>query len=155
MSEPTAYAFTQLFSQLVGRDVKFAQGGSGGATKEKQVYGIYTVLPQETAIVVQADLPLLGSFAGALVGLQDDAVQERLAEASLDELLRDAIHEVLNIASTVVTNEGRAVFKKMVTDSVYCDGTAAQLLQQPDRKTPFDVTMEDYKGGRFTVLAQV
>ncbi len=155
MSEPTAYAMTQLFSQLVGREVKFAQGSSGGASKEKQIYGVYTVLPQEAAIVVQADLSLLGSFAGALVGLQDDAIQERLAQASVDELLRDAIHEVLNIASTVVTNEGRAVFKKMVTDPVYCEGTAAQLLQKPDRKTMFDVSVDGYKGGRFMVLAQL
>ena len=154
MSEPTGYAMTQLFSQLVGRDVKFATG-SNGASKEKQMYGVYTVLPQETAVVVQADLRLLGSFAGALVGLGDEAVQERLAQTPIEELLRDAIHEVLNIASTVVTNEGRGIFQKMATDPVYCDGAAAQLLQKPDRKTVFDVSMDGYTGGKFTILAQL
>lgn len=154
MSEPTGYAMSQLFTQLVGREVKFATG-SGAASKEKQMYGVYTVLPQDTAVVVQADLPLLGSFAGALVGLGDEAVRERIGTTPLDELLRDAIHEVLNIASTVVTNEGRGLFQKMATDPVYCDGAAAQLLAKPDRKTMFDVSMDGYTGGKFTILAQL
>ncbi len=155
MSEPTAHAMTQLFSQLMGRKVSFAQAKPATATNVKQMYGLYTVLPNETVIVVKADLPLLGSFAGALVGLPQDAIKEQLAETPLSELLRDAIHEVLNIASTVVTNEGRAVFKKMAADPVYFDSLDAQFLQKPDRKTLFDVSMEDYQGGKFTIFAQL
>src|ERR1035438_8820853 len=43
--------------------------------------------PHETAIVVKADLPLLGSFAGALVGLPDAAVKEHLRATPLEELM--------------------------------------------------------------------
>ena len=155
MPEPTAHAMTQLFSQLIGRKVSFAQAKPAAAATVKQMYGLYTVLPQETVIVVKADLPLLGSFAGALVGLQQDAVKQQLAETPLGELLRDAIHEVLNIASAVVTNEGRAVFKKMAADPVYFDNFDAQFLQKPDRKTLFDVSVDGYQGGKFTIFAQL
>ena len=155
MSEPTAHSFTQLLSQLTGRDVSFAQPKTSAASKAKQMYGLYTVLPHETVIVVRADLPLLASFAGALVGLPDDAVKERLEVTPLDELLRDAIHEVLNVSATLVTNEGRGVFKKMAADPVYFDDFDAQLLQKPDRRTEFDVSIDGYQGGNFTIFAQL
>ena len=155
MGEPTGFAMKELFSQLVGRDVTFAQPKTTSSANGKQMFGLYTVLPQEHALVVQADLALLGSLAGALVGLQDDAVKERLSAAPLEELLRDAIHEVLNIASTVVTNEGRAVFKKMAADPVYFDALDGDFLQNPDRKTAFDVSVDGYQGGRMTIYAQL
>ena len=155
MSEPTAHAFTQMFSQLTGRQVSFTQPKAATPSTAKQMYGLYTVLPHETPIVVKSDLALLGSFAGALVGLQDDAVKDRLKQTPLDELLRDAIHEVLNISATLVTNEGRAVFKKMAADPVYFDNFDAQLLQKPDRKTAFDVSVEGYQGGKFTIFARL
>ena len=155
MSEPTAHAMSQLFSNLIGRKVSFAQAKPSTVANVKQMYGLYTVLPHETVVVVKADLPLLGSFAGALVGLPQSAVEQQLAETPLSELLRDAIHEVLNIASTVVTNEGRAVFKKMAADPVYFDTLDARFLQKPDRKTLFDVSMDEYQGGKFTIFAQL
>ncbi len=155
MSEPTAHAMSQLFSQLIGRKVSFAQAKAAPVANVKQMYGLYTVLPQETAVVIKADLPLLGSFAGALVGLPQDAVKQQLAETPLSELLRDAIHEVLNVASTVISNEGRAVFQKMAADPIYFDTLDAQFLQKPDRKTLFDVSMDDYQGGKFTIFAKL
>ena len=155
MPEPTAFAMTQLFSQLIGRQVSFAQAKLPPTPGAKQMFGLYTVLPQETVMVVKADLALLASFAGIMVGLQSEAIKERLAEPVLDELLRDAMHEVLNIASTVITDEGRAVFKKMAADPVYFDDFDNQLLQKPDRKTLFDVSVDGYQGGKFSIFAQL
>src|SRR5277367_3998784 len=105
MSEPTPYALSQLFSQLIGRKVSFAQTTAAPETKIRQMYGIYNVLPHNIAMVAKADLPLLGSFGGVLVGLPDAAVKERLAVTPIEELLRDAISEVLNIAAAAITNE--------------------------------------------------
>jgi hypothetical protein len=154
MTEPTPFAFAQLFSELIGRKVGFSQTTVPVETKNKQIYGIYRVVPPETAIVVQADLKLLGSLAGVLVGLPDATVKERLKIAPIDELLRDAIHELLNIASTVVTTKGRAIFSKMVTDPVYIDGSAGTVFKKPDHKSYFSVTVDGYEGGAFYVFSQ-
>jgi hypothetical protein len=154
MSEPTPLSLSHHFTNLVGRKVTFAPTTVAPETKIKQMYGIYNVLPRETAIVVKADLPLLGSLAGVLVGLPDSAVKECLGKGPLEELLRDAIHEVLNVASTVVTNEGRAVFTRMVTDTGLIDGAAGQLFKKPDRRTYFNVLVDGYQGGKFTIFAQ-
>src|SRR5580692_7152838 len=105
MSEPTPYSLSQRFSQLIGRKVTFVQTTLSVDIKIKQLYGIYSVQPQESAIVVKADLPLLGSFAGALVGFPDNVVKEHLKVSPMEELLRDAIYEVLNIASAAISNE--------------------------------------------------
>jgi len=154
MSEPTPFALSKLFSELIGRKVTFAQTTVAAETKIKQMYGIYTVLPHETAIVVKSDLPLLGSLAGVLVGLPDSAVKEHLAKNPLEELLRDAIHEVLNITSAVITTEGRAVFVRMVADPLLIDGTAGKVFKKPDHRSYFNVLVDGYQGGKFTIFAQ-
>jgi hypothetical protein len=154
MSEPTPYALSKLFSELIGRKVTFAQTTVTPETKIKQMYGLYTVLPHETAIVVKSDLPLLGSLAGVLVGLPDSSVKEHMAKSPLEELMRDAIHEVLNIASAVITTEGRAVFIKMLADPVLIDGAPGKVLKKPDHRSYFNVLVDGYQGGKFTIFAQ-
>jgi hypothetical protein len=154
MSEPTPFALSHILTQLIGRKVTFAQTTVAPETKIKQMYGIYNVLPHETAIVVKADLPLLGSLGGVLVGLPDSAVKERLGASPIEEVLRDAIYEVLNIASTVVTTEGRAVFTKMVGDAALIDGAAGKLFKKPDHRSYFNVLVDGYQGGKFTIFSQ-
>jgi hypothetical protein len=153
MSEPTPYVLSKLFTDLIGRKVTFTQTTAAAETKVKQMYGIYRVLPAETAIVVKSDLPLLGSLAGVLVGLPDAAVKEHLAVTPVEELLRDAIHEVLNITSAVVTHSGRAIFVKMVADPILIDGEAGKVFKKPDHRSYFNVLVEGYQGGKFTIFA--
>jgi hypothetical protein len=153
MSEPTPYALSKLFTELIGRKVTFTQTSAAAETKVKQMYGIYRLLPGETAIVVKSDLPLLGSLAGVLVGLPDAAVKEHLAATPVEELLRDAIHEVLNITSAVITHEGRAIFVKMVADPILIDGEAGKVFKKPDHRSYFNVSVEGYQGGKFTIFA--
>ena len=117
------------------------------------MYGIYTLLPADSAIIVKADLALLGSVAGALVGLPDSTVKEHLKVSPVDELLRDAISEVLNIASPAVTAEGRAVFTKMVADPSYIDGEAGKVLANPFHRNYFTVAVDGYQGCRFAILS--
>jgi hypothetical protein len=154
MAEPTPFALSKLFTDLIGRKVTFAQTTAAAETKIKQMYAIYTVHPHETAIVVKIDLPLLGSLAGVLVGLPDSALKEHLAVSPMEELLHDAISEVLNIASAVINAEGRAVFTKMVEDPALIDGTAAKLFKKPDHRSYFNVSVDGYQGGKFTILSQ-
>lgn len=153
MSEPTPYALSHHLGDLLGRRVTFTQTVVGLDGPITQVYGIYDLLPKNTAILVKADLPLLGSFAGILVGLPDAEVKNRLKTSPIDELLRDAMAEVLNISSTVVTTEGRAVFARMVTGKAYVDGAAGELLSKPIHRSYFNVTVQDYTGGRFTIFS--
>ncbi len=154
MAEPTPFALARLFTQLVGREVKFAQLTRPTPTKLKQMYGVYIVKPADTCRVVQTDLPLLGSFAGCLVGLPSDAVQDRLAEAALDESLRDAMHEVLNITATIVTVEGRAVFQSMYNDLLHCPSEAVDTMKGPLHRSHYQVSIDDYQGGAFSLFAQ-
>ena len=154
MAEPTPFDLSRRFSLLIGRKVTFVQTTATLDKAIKQVYGIFTVLPNKTAVVVKADLPLLGSFAGALVGFPDSVVREHLAVTPIEELLRDAIYEVLNIASAAVSTEGRAVFEKMVTDPVYIDGVAGKVFAKPDHRSYFYVQVDGYQGGRFSIFSQ-
>jgi hypothetical protein len=153
MSEPTPYSLSHRFSQLIGRKVTFTLATAGLDTKIEQLYGIYNVLPQDVPIVIKADLPLLGSFAGALVGFPDCVVKERLRVSPIEELLRDAIYEVFNIAAAAVTSEGRAVFSKMVSNALYIEGAADQVIRKPHHRSYFNVSIEGYQGGKFSIFA--
>jgi len=153
MPEPSPFLLSRAFSQLTGRKVSFVQATAGLESKVRQIYGIYNVLPHEVPVIVKADLLLLGSIAGALVGLPDPAVKEHLRTNPIEELMRDAILEVLNIAASTVTAEGRAVFTKMVTDPAYIDGAAEKTFKQPFRRNYFNVTVDGYQGGKFTIYS--
>jgi hypothetical protein len=154
MAGTTAFALSRRFSQLVGRKVTFVQSLPTPASKLAQIYGIYTVLPQKSAVVVKGDLRLLGSIAGALVGLPDPEVMNHLAANPMEELMRDAIYEVLNIAAATISTEGRAVFTKMVTDPTLIEGVAEETLKKPFRRSYFSVSMDGYQGGTFCIFSQ-
>ena len=153
MSQPTPFNLSQRFSQLICRKVTFTQTTAALATKTKQIFAIYTGQPDEMAVVVQTDLRLLGSLAGSLVGLPDSEVAQRLGATPIEELLRDAIAEVLNIASSAISTEGRVVFFKMVPDPIYIDGAAEAVLKKPHHKSYFNVLVDGYQGGRFSIFA--
>jgi hypothetical protein len=154
MAQPTPFDLSQRFSQLTGHKVTFVQAPLTMDGMVKQVYGIFTVLPSHAALVVKADLPLLGSFAGALVGFPDVVVKEHLRVTPLEELMRDAINEVFNVAAAAVSTEGRAVFEKMVMDRIYIDGAAGEMFAKPDHRSYFNVRMEGYQGGRFNIFSR-
>lgn len=153
MSEPTAHALSRHFSNLINRNVSFVQAKSFLENKVRQVYGVYEVFPGNKALVVKADLSLLGSFAGAMVGLPDAEVKSRLMENPLEELLRDAMNEVFNVASAVIASEGRAVFRSMATSPLYLGPEAEQALNSPLHRSYFDVEIEGYAGGKFFILS--
>lgn len=156
---PTPFSLSKLFTRLLGRKVAFAQATDSPNKGVKQIYSVYSVFPDkyatyEYATVVKADLPLLGSFAGALLGLPDAAVKTRVQVSPLEELLRDAIYEIFNIASEEMTTRGRATLSKMETDPVYLSPAAASALRQPGQKSFFNVTVDGYQGGKFAIYVQ-
>ncbi len=151
MAEPTAYAMSQMMSHLTGREVKFSLTTKLPPEK-KPFYGVYKVLPGDTTLVVVAEKVLIGSFGAALVGLPKETVLERIHESPLPENLRDAMHEVLNIASTLVCVDRRAVFQTMHEDSLYLPSAALDVLKEPLRRTQFSVSCEGYVDGNFSIL---
>ncbi len=155
MAEPSPYEIANMLTDLIGRKVGVSQVAAPQETKAKQMFGTYQVVSTLAPIVLKADLVLLVSMAGVLVGLPDSAVRERLAAPALDELIRDAMHELLNILSTVVSVEGRAIFIKMVPNAAYVDGAAGVVLKKPSRRSYFNVDVEGYQGGQLSILSSL
>jgi hypothetical protein len=85
--------------------------------------------------------------------LSPETVKERVAEAKLDEALRDALHEVMNIASRIVTVEHRGVFKGMFGDPGQMPPDARSTLREPCYSSHYKVTVDGYEGGGFSLLA--
>ena len=153
MAEPCSSIMTRLFTDLIGHNVSFSEQSLPAAPKSEQLYCVYQIKPMDSARVVRADMALLSSFAGALIGLSPEAIQQRVAEPQLDESLRDALHEVMNIASRVVSLEHRAVFKGIYADPGSLPADARNTLRDPCYTSHFNVKIDGYEGGGFTLLA--
>jgi hypothetical protein len=155
MAELSSVAMAKLFTDLVGRSVSFSERLDPIATARKQVYCVYVVKPMDSTHVIQADELLLASFAGALIGLSADLIKERMAASTPDEALGDALREIMNIASRVVTLEHRAVFKSIHSEPGNLRGDARKTLRYPCYSSHFDVLIDGYEGGSLSLLAPI
>ena len=102
--------------------------------------------------LVKADLELLGALAGSLVGLPDEEVKRHLKCSPLEEVMRDSINEILNVASGVIASDCRVVLTSVAMNSNDVTGDAARLIASPAFKAEFEVLVQGQDEGRFVVL---
>lgn len=152
MPEPTAFALSKHLAGLINRRVDFKNASASPDNKTKKVHAVYTLHPQKKALVVTVDLPLLASMAGALVGLPDDEVKQRIPALPGDEVLSDAMQEVCNVASALVAHEGRAVLNGLVFQDVYLSKEAREAMTAPQHRAYFSVEVEGYAGGKMSIF---
>jgi methyl-accepting chemotaxis protein len=100
----------------------------------------------------------LGLAVAALLQVAEGDLTASFEVDSTDEVGRmaqalNSALEKLRITSTVVTTEGRAVFSKMVTGPASIDG-AAGMLKKPDHRSYFNVLVDGYQGGKFSIFSQ-
>jgi len=157
MMGPEVHSLSRHFTNLVGRDVKFTKSTIAPDRGVRWIYAIYEVTPVadptgRRPMVIKASLELLGSLAGSLVGLPKEEVTRHLMNAPLEELMRDAIYEILNVASGVIANNSRAVLIGMSVASDDVKGDAALVLTSPAYRADFNVVVQDYSGGQFVVM---
>jgi hypothetical protein len=153
MAEPSSSSMAALFSDLIGRRVTFSEQLNALPANGKQIYCVYLINPMDSYRVIKADLSLLSSFAGALVGLSPEIIKEKVEETTLDETLKDALGEVMNIASRIVTMEHRGVFKDMYGDPGQMPPAARSTLREPCYSSHYKVAIDGYEGGAFSLLA--
>ena len=153
MPEPSSSAMATLFSDLIGHHVNFSERIDAMPEHGEQIYCAYLIKPMESFRVIKADLSLLSSFAGALIGLSPATIKERVADPKPDESLRDALHEVMNIASRIVSVDHRAVFEGMYGDPSKLPPAARITLLDPCNSSHFKVIIEGFEGGGFSLLA--
>lgn len=153
MAEASSFAIGKLFSDLIGCHVTFSEQSYASTSTEQQVYSLYQIKPMDSFRIVQADMGLISVFGGALIGLSFETIKQRVIEAKCDESLNDAMGEVMNIASRMVSIDDRAVFKGMHTDSGSLPTEAKKILRDPFYVSHFGVKVEGYGGGTLSLLS--
>jgi hypothetical protein len=153
MAEPSSSSMATLFSDLIGRRVTFSEQLNALPANGEQIYCVYLIKPMDSYRVVKADLSLLSSFAGALIGLSPEIIKERVEETTLDETLRDALCEVMNIASRIVSTEHRGVFKGIYGEPSQMPAGARGTLRNAGNSNYYKVAIDGYEGGSFSLLA--
>jgi hypothetical protein len=144
---------TKMFSQLIGKPVSCTLVLKPQVAKYKPLYGTYSIVPGDAAVVVKTEMGLIGSLGGALLGLPKQSVLEGILKNPLEESLRDAMHEILNVSANLVCVDRRAVFQKMYNDPVYFGDAAQDVMRNPIHTVNFDVLVDGYVGGGFAIIS--
>ena len=150
MAEATALSLSRFFSDLTGRHVSFSIATSSSSVKGTQMYGLYHVAADATPLLLRLHLDTLAAMGGALLGLPEDLAIEKAKQTPLDEPLRDAMHEVLNIASTAISPDARIIFKCMAKSTGAFPSDAAELMQTACHKSAYRVAVEESSPELFT-----
>lgn len=153
MAEPTAFAISRLLSDLTGQEVSASLVLKPSPSKLPQIYGIYSTAVTGDPMLVRADLRLLAMLGGALVGFPAETAIAHAEEKPMAESIRDAIHEVLNIASTFLSTNTRVVFKSMTLEPQFSESAVGELLANPLFKSAFNLSVGKQPAGLLTVMS--
>lgn len=152
MSGPTAFALSHLFTELVDRPVNFSEAKTAQSPDSKKIFGVYETLPGGRPIIVRADLTFLATIAGLLVGLPAALAQERAQGEPMEDSIRDAIYEALNICSTCLSGDERVLLRNMTTNSASILHPASDLLKKSVYASNFKVVISGKDCGNVSVL---
>ncbi len=144
---------SQVFSQLTGRQVSFILEPNAALGKLPSVFAIYTRVPENKPIVARADRAAIAVLAGALLGMSDDLVIEAALKQPITEAVRDAMHEVLNIAAAPLSTEGRVVFQKFVTEAAEIPADAKSVVTSAKNKDTYRLSINGTARGIFALFS--
>lgn len=105
------------------------------------MYGLYHVVADASPMLMRMSLSSIALMGGALLGLPADLALDRVKAEQVDESLRDAMGEVLNIASTAFSPDERIVFKGMSRSVDVFPANARELLHKASRKASYRVAV--------------
>ena len=154
LKSPTVRSLSSLLSELTGLPVTCTPKPRFRPSHAKRVYGIYNELATDETILLRADLPLLASMAGSRTGLSSSLVADKIKTAPIDGDLRNAMHEVLNLTSTLLSGGHRVVLKSMCMDTAYLTGPARSVLNFHSNSTSFEVSVQGYTGGELSIFSE-
>lgn len=152
MTEPVALHLSQFFSALAGKPVSFAFAGNVLPSQGACMYGVYASPAEDGPVVMRIGLKALALLGASLLGLPEDTAMERATATPTDEPMRDAMHEVLNIASTAIGGETRLVFQQMFRELSALPTEAANLVRSQGLRTSFRVAVDGVGGDTATIF---
>lgn len=151
MAEATAFSLSKFFSELTGQHVSFAIASNAPTPKGDYMYGLYSVISDASPMLLRMSLSSIALMGGALLGMPAELAMERVKAAEVDESLRDAMHEVLNIASTAFSPDDRIVFKGMSRSVDAFPAGVKGLLQNASRKSSYRVAVNNSTAELLTI----
>jgi hypothetical protein len=155
MADSTPFALSQMFTNLIDRHVAVMDASQRDATKCRKACAVYDVVDLGQQVFLQIDMDLLGSLGGVLAGMPDAVVKQNLKANPIEETLRDAMHELLNITAAVIPCEGRAVLKKMELDEAKGRALAKEFTSIPLIESRFAATVPNYTGGQIALFMPI
>lgn len=152
MPKGTAFDFGRILSDLTGKRVTVTQSSTPFESSKNKAYGVFDVFPERFPALLGADLPLLASLGGALMGMPDALIRSSLSDGEPNDALKDAMHEVLNILSSVLLSEGRPVLRAMELREQRGFLLFSEMTRRPTYQNKFSVTLPGYTGGEMVVI---
>jgi len=154
MSEPTAFGFTKVFSDLTGRSVNVSETDSRATGSDTSVFVVYRVRSNDRPIVMRMDLDLLAQIAGSIIGLPPNLAIEKARSVPMADVMLDAMHEIANVLSSEITSEPRVLLQGLCTSAAQCDSDVRDVVRKPGLASAFKVVLAGKPAGMFSILKQ-
>ena len=155
---PKVSTIVELLSDTLGEkiDVKAVKEVAGKAPATYEVTATFVDADGELVGVCLLNLALAACLGAALVRIPADAALEAAAEKNLSGMLRDTVHEVLNIAAQLFRTTD--VRHRIVLGQVYVPGqpvpdSVSAQLKQPKATLKVEVKIPRYTNGMLTFVA--
>ncbi len=151
--DATPFAIGKLLTTLLDRPVQMVRAEEP-AFSTKLLFATYDVQPDEHLAVVKLDFALLASLAGILIGLPAKQVEAQVSKATLDEDMTDAAREVMNVFSSLLAGEGRAVLRRLCLRETELHGNEKLLLVKGGlSRTSLRCTVSAQTAGFMTIVS--
>ena len=153
---PVAKEVRDLFTDLLGKPVTIEPTAPlAPSPKRPATIGVYVDDSLRIAALICFDLPL-SAYAGAAIGLVPPKVaQESVATGVLPEVLRENLHEVLNIAVSLFNNAPGADHLRLHAMHAAGDTTPRDILVHAltlGRRTDLAIDVPNYGTGVLSVV---
>ena len=125
----SAQGVSKHLSDLVGRQVQM-QAVEMPVFSPGVMFACYDVQPYGETSIVKIDYGLLAGLAGTLLGFPPNLVMPMVKDRSLNDDMKDAAREIMNVLAGVICDDGRPVLQGLYNKALEYSREAEQLAQR-------------------------
>jgi hypothetical protein len=143
---------TKQMEILIGRPVTAKDGKVTDLTKG--VFGVFATDAGEPVILVVSDVAFAAYAGAALALVPKQVAEESIRAQALADSLAENFHEVINVLGGLFNTAGvvHVILREVCVGRDQLPADAAPLVTDPGKRQDFELTVNDYGSGQFSVM---
>lgn len=143
-------------TDLLGRNVGIKRLPTAFKPAPRALVSIASYVEADTPVLLWiCELGVAASLGAALSLIPSGIAQEQARKGTLDDNLRENLHEVMNVGASMLSSGGhRVVLKELHLPPAPIPQEFTAFLSRPAARLDIEVTIPGYEPGKMAVLAR-